>query len=390
VYSLRRVLTDSGLDARYYLVGVEDVVARGPWIVEIHTRRPLAALLNRLAFVPILPRGRGSDVRDRADGTGPFRVEAWHPRESLSLRRHEGYWGPRPRLARAEFHLGREPWDVVEGLRAGRYQMAVLSEALVRVQSRSSRYRSSRESLHVQYRVRPLTGRPARRYRTPNLSGPQGERAINWRSIARVCLRAARVTSGSSCRPRSSASTRRSSRRPDLRKLVGCSGRLSLTGSRSPCTRCSCTNARGSRLETLGLHVTLEIPPEARYLELLKARRLRLWLDNWGCTTGESGELFENAMHTPDPANDLGAYNESGLRNPEIDALIESSRETTSIPLRRRALQNLMQRVLDEAPWVPLLADRDYYAVAEPYRYRPHAGRNLDLASVELSSGRLP
>jgi hypothetical protein len=49
-----------------------------------------------------------------------------------------------------------------------------------------------------------------------------------------------------------------------------------------------------------------------------------------------------------------------------------------------------MQRVLDEAPWVPLLPDRDYYAVAAPYRYRPRAGRNLDLASVELAADGPP
>jgi peptide/nickel transport system substrate-binding protein len=401
-YSLRRVLRDPSLETSYYLVGVEDVVARGARIVEIRTRRPLAALLNRLAFVPILPRGRGADVRERADGTGPFRVEAWHPGERLVLRRHESYWGPRPALARAEFHLGREAWDVEEGLRAGRYQMAVLTETPLRqAPSASNRYRTlSRESLHVQYLGFDLSS-PATPYcdRTPN---PFRDRRVRrafhlaldrqglprafpgvtplWQLVPPAVFGFDPATVEAPADPQGA-------RR--LLREAGVADGFSVTlHTRSFLYETASWVAR--QLEPLGIRVTIEIPPVRRYFQQLRERRLSLWLDDWGCTTGESGELFENAMHSPDPASGLGAFNESGFRSPEIDALVEASREMMSTLERRRALQDLMRRILDEAPWVPLLAEREYYGVAEPYRYTPPAGRNIDLASVELLAGARP
>jgi peptide/nickel transport system substrate-binding protein len=396
VHSLRRALADRGLEVSYYLAGVEDVVAQGPRIVEIHTRRPLAALLNRLAFVPILPRGLGEHVGDRADGTGPFMVEAWRPRESLVLKRYDGYWGPRPWLSRAEIQLGREASAVAEGLHAGRYHMAVLGDASPRESPSGYRIESG-PSLHVQYlgfdvssSATPFCRRTPNPFRDrrvrlaihlaldrPGLSRVLPEVTPLWQLVPPAVF-------GFDPTIAEASPDRQQARR--LLREAGVFDGFSVTLHTRSFMR-STASWVARQLEPLKIRVDVETPPEERYLEMLRGRRLSFWLDNWGCTTGESGELFENAMHSPDPAGGLGAFNESGFRNQAIDALIETSRETMSTLERRRLLQDVMRRTMSEVPWVPLLEAREYYAVAQPYRYLPRPGRNLDLASVERAAG---
>ncbi len=95
------------------LAGVSAVELAGSRGVRINLHRPDASLLRTLAEVPILPAkvyekrlrgGAGGPVI----GTGPYKLESADAGGgSVALERFDGYWGPKPAVARIVFR--REP-----------------------------------------------------------------------------------------------------------------------------------------------------------------------------------------------------------------------------------------------------------------------------------------
>ena len=83
VASLRRALDMKESQVRYYLEAVEDVRATDGATVEISTRHPSAALLNKLVFVAIVPRDTPRTPITSPAGTGPYRFVSGRPRERV-------------------------------------------------------------------------------------------------------------------------------------------------------------------------------------------------------------------------------------------------------------------------------------------------------------------
>jgi peptide/nickel transport system substrate-binding protein len=390
VYSLQRVLGAPELEASYYLVDVEAVRALDDFTVEVRTRRPHPALLNRLAFVYIVPEGSAERLAREADGTGPFAVAGWRPGEALRLQRHATYRRP-VWLGEVSLNLGLSAEEIEEGLSARRFDLAVVTDTTLRTAPPGYRI-VSRDSLHVNYLAfdvaSPVT--PFSDHRPNPFRDARVRRAIHT-ALDRPAL----ATALPGATPMWQLvppvvfgfNTALAKPGPDVaaaRALLEGAGVGSGFGATLHTRSFLEPAARwvASQLQPLGIRVQVEVLPEDRYFEALKRRELSLWLDNWGCSTGESGELFENAMHSPDPEAVLGRFNESGFRSAEIDALIEASRGLVAPFPRRRALEELMRLTMEAAPWVPLYVDREYFAVAEPYRFQPPATLRLPLAEI--------
>jgi len=103
--SFHRLLGDERLEMRSYLSGVTEATARGADTV-VRAHRPNAHLASRLHFVLVVPRGSTPESLARqANGTGPYAVAGWAP-SSLTLQRHESYWGDPPGFSRVRIDLG--------------------------------------------------------------------------------------------------------------------------------------------------------------------------------------------------------------------------------------------------------------------------------------------
>ena len=59
--------------------------------------------------------------------------------------------------------------------------------------------------------------------------------------------------------------------------------------------------------------------------------------------SGDSGDMLDGILHSPNPALGAGALNSFGYASPELDALIEASWRTDSLVGRREALQRCMR-----------------------------------------------
>ena len=95
VASLERARNHPRSDWSSFLVAMDRVHAVDPLTVEVATRRPYSLLLQKLAYIMILPRGAPDEI-DRPVGTGPYRLLAPLSGRRLVLHGFEGYWGAPP------------------------------------------------------------------------------------------------------------------------------------------------------------------------------------------------------------------------------------------------------------------------------------------------------
>ncbi|MFB4319556.1 ABC transporter substrate-binding protein [Actinomadura sp. 21ATH] len=74
-----------------------EVAAPDPRTLTVTTAEPDPILPLRLSFLEIVPTGTDTARKVREPvGTGPYRISGWDTGISLSLKRSDGYWGPRP------------------------------------------------------------------------------------------------------------------------------------------------------------------------------------------------------------------------------------------------------------------------------------------------------
>jgi ABC-type transport system substrate-binding protein len=84
---------------------VADVKARGPDVVEIDLTQPLAPLLVDLAMPAFAIASPSALKSERSNyfrapiGTGPYRLAEWVKDDHITLRRFDGYWGRKARVA---------------------------------------------------------------------------------------------------------------------------------------------------------------------------------------------------------------------------------------------------------------------------------------------------
>lgn len=391
VYTFDRVIRDPNLEARYYLGEVAAVEALGARSVRVRARRRTPVLLRKLSHVFIVP-AQGTAA---ADGTGPYAVAGWQPRRSLSLERMEAYWDEPAAMKRASFSLNVGPQDVVDGLRAGAFEMALLGlprqgEPL----ADSARYRQQRRgTLHVKYLAFDL-GRSAtpfcsvrpnpfldRRVREAMHLGLDRQQLVNRLATYAATANQLVPREVFGFAPDLVEATADTARARLLLRDAGLASGIKATLHTRELLKDA---ARIVAQQLSGIGIELEVRPldDARYFAGLTRRDFSLWLDRWSCTTGDSMELFENALHSPEPATGLGAFNESGFRSGPMDRAIDETLEIEAPPARRAALENLMVLAMQALPWIPLYTDEEVWAIDRAFAWEPRVDHWVHVADI--------
>jgi ABC-type oligopeptide transport system substrate-binding subunit len=112
--------------------------------------------------------------------------------------------------------------------------------------------------------------------------------------------------------------------------------------------------------ENLGVQVSVESAEWSQFLQDLNARRYQMFMLGW------VGDY-------PDPHNflDLLFYSGSGenhlnYANTQVDRLLEQARIEQDAEKRAQLYQQIEQMIVQDAAWVPLWHDRDYWLI-KPY-----------------------
>jgi peptide/nickel transport system substrate-binding protein len=385
-FSLERARSHPRSHMRSYLVEVRSITALDAHTVEIGTVRPLPVLLNRLAFVYVVPRDAQADVREPV-GSGPYRVAAYERGRRLRLE-------PRaddPRAAGAlpvEFVIVPEAGRRTELLLAGQVQMVfdlapgdvarVEQAACCRVATRGStvvnylalsstdtRFQDARVRQAIDLALdrrliaeRSYGGRaqPASQMAAPGVFGHDPQIAVPERDLER-----ARALLAEAGFPRGFPVTLEHREGRDHSEIV-------------------------RQLTELGLQVGVRSWPWAELYPRLQEHSIQSYYGGVGATTGDASDVLQTFLHSLDAARGYGATNSSGFADAAVDTLIEQAGSTADLRDRRRLLQQALRLARDDRYLLPLVVADDLYGLRRDLKWAPRLDRRL--LAVEVRPGR--
>ncbi len=394
VYSLTRPVREKELKASSYLATVDAVRAAGSAVI-VRTRWPSALLLGDLAFVPIVPRGSTTEsLQARPNGTGPWRVDSFVPNRSLRLRRHPGYWGPRPDFGRAavDFSISRE--EARAGVVAGRWHVVRYSSPDVEAVAKEGDRYALVTFPNVFLRHLAFDVASERTPSCPGIPNPfrRGEvreaisLALDRIAVARradpSAIPAAQLVPPAifGFDPLSPPLLPDVPRARRLLAEAGLPDGFDVVLHRSGYAAAAEEVAR--QLGEIGIRVTVTSLPGTEFFRALDRKELGFWIVADGCMTGDALEMLLGSFHSPDPSLGAGIDNYGNYRNPGLDRTIEEALRQLEPESRLPVLQSGLRTALADVAWVPLYFSRETLVVRRPLSYRPRADGLVRLADV--------
>lgn len=112
--------------------------------------------------------------------------------------------------------------------------------------------------------------------------------------------------------------------------------------------------------ENLGAEVEIEAVEWETFLEDLRDRRFQAFRVSWIADYPDAENFLDLLFHSESVENHM-AYS-----NPELDHLLEAARVEGDVDTRIAMYQQIEQRIVDDAPWLPLWFGRSHFLV-KPY-----------------------
>lgn len=400
VYSLTRALGRPELEVKNYLVDVEGVTALDGLTVRLQTKISTRILLNKLRYAYVVPDGSSTEaLRGSADGTGPYRLAAWSPRESVRLERNERYWGGPPPVRSVEFVLGASPDEAIRGFLQGRYQLIQADSKKVEVALGAAHRILRRDNFFVKY-----LGFDLERERTPfarSSSNPfrdlRVRRAIHigldrhrlvrelWNYAEPAAQPVPRFVFGFS--PGIAEPTYSAGAGMSLLKQAGFrDGFAVILHTRSLFGDAAAQVQK--QLAAMGIRIEVRALGDAEFFDLLRHRQASFWLNRFGCASGDASDFLNAVVHSRGDDARFGLTNYGGYRNPKLDEAIERSAGIDRVEARLHALQQMMGEVMDDLPIVPLYNDQDVYALDRSLSWEPRSDSLIRGAEISLAGDR--
>jgi len=378
VASLQRALRLPGSQVAHYLQNVVEVRAAGPLTVEVVTSAPSPLLLNKLAFVAIVPRSTPMAPITRPVGTGPYQFVSGAAREVLQGRAFDGYWGPRP--AFTAFRVVPLP-DAPGRARAVVERRA---DVVVRFPFEFTPWARGQKGMH-------LASRPGLGVGLLCFSGRKGSRFADRRVREAFALAIDRsrlvdeverpfTALAEQFVPRSVfgyAPPARSWRHDPagaraLLAEAGFPSGLEVTLV-TPDTQASLGQRLALLLAEAGIRVRLESPPWDAFYARWSSGGLELFSFAYNCGTGDASDLLDSFFRTRGPS--AGTLNSSGYSNERFDRLVEEAGRVLDPETRRRLMGEALALLREDLPAIPLLSRGYLYAVGDEVAWTPRMDR---------------
>jgi peptide/nickel transport system substrate-binding protein len=386
--SLRRAREHPRSKMSGYLVEVQSVRTVDQLTVEIQTRRPYPILLNKLTFIAVVPRDAPPRI-SRPLGTGPYRFVSYAPGRSLELRAFPRHWRGGAVEPRVSVGFESDAVKRVQLLTSGRADLIaeLPSQDADRVAAAPGCEVRVAGGLAVSY-LQP-------RLDVPPFADPRVRRAISLamdrEALVQVMLLGRGAPAGQMVGPKvfGYAPEIRPPRR-DLaaaRRLLaeagypgGVDAVLEYRAGQDVAALCAQLAEAGIRLR-----------PAPRQWSELYPRLLQgavgFYYGSWQCSSGDASDLFDNKIHSRDPARGYGGSNSNHYSNPALDRLIESSGATLSMSERRRILESAMRALDADLPLIPLAISYNLLGVRRGLEWAPRSDFRLHFAELRRVAG---
>jgi peptide/nickel transport system substrate-binding protein len=386
VFSLERARRQPQSQYASYLVDVEEVRAVGPHSVEVATARPNPLLLQKLAFVLVVPRGSPDEIKAPV-GTGPYTLAEREGGRRIVLRAFDRHWRPAPSEKEVDFVAVRRP-DACGKLLGGELDL------LLDLAPEEARRVSGAAGFKVVAAPGPSVDVLSMRVDVPPFDDPRLRRAVHLaldrEALVRDLFRgfghpASQLVSRNvfGFDPEIAVATR------DLataRRLVAETGRADSLEIELEHRAERPVDLIVRQLAEAGLHVR----PVARHwhalLDRLEKGQVKLAQLGLVSDSGESSDVLVSTLHTRTPERGFGDSNDRGYSNPALDALIETACRTPRLAARQRVLQDCMGIAMRDLSLVPLVERYLIYGAREDLIWESRADGRIQARDLR----RLP
>ena len=349
-----------------YLVSIDRVRAVDRHTVEVTTTQPFPVLLNKLAFILIVPAGSPEEI-DHPIGTGPYRLESYTPKKRLALTAYADYWGGAPPEPKVEFVPEPDVEKRIQALTTGEADIIQEPGAanIERIRAAPGSSVAAQDSLGAHY----LLLRPDR----PPFDDPRVRRAVDLALDRRALVE--KVLHGEGTPLGQMVGRNVFGYAPDLeptspdldqaRALLASAGYADGLDVDAPYRP-----GRGPELEAVReqlARVGIRLhPSEHSWAELfphLLAGDHDFYFGGWFCLSADASDLFDAMVHTRDAARGYGASNFNRFSNPRLDEGIEQTSRTLDLLDRRHGLESCMRLLMQDHSFVPLYSPSVLFGV---------------------------
>ena len=387
VASFDRATKDPASRIRHQLVGIRRMIAESDSSLLVETTAPSPMLINRLAFLFVVPRSHAGEREIRAPiGTGPYRFLR---READGGVLAEGWasWRGAPAVRRVRFVFVED-----DDRRAERFAGGVLDvaenlkyELVADLQHRPGLRVRPQPTLLVQLLVvNPLAASgPAR----DALADPRVRRAmllgIDREGLANRGLRGNGTVATQFVHPVVFGFD------PSLGPVPfdpqGARALLATAGFPDGFAvdfahvllAPAYVEEIVQDLARIGVRARPVQLPLRDLLRRAAAGELPLMLYSRECTTGDASEFLDSSIHSPDAARGLGLENYSRFADPDTDAMLEAADRELDPGRRLQLLQRAQQRVLGLLPVLPLTVRSEFLGSSARVEVAPRFDRWL-------------
>jgi len=384
--SIRRARALPGSRVAYYLESVSDVRAPDPETVEIVPARPSPVLLNKLAFIGIVPRDTPLVPVTRPVGTGPYRFVSGAPREPIEGARFERYWGAVPVWGRVRFVPFPDARSRARAVTDG------AADAVSRFPYESVSWAADQASIRLV--SVPGLGVTLLGFSTRPPS-PFADLGVR-RALAAVIDRTTLVPEAErkysipidqfvpagvfghipvlpAVRPDRAAAER-------LLAEAGFGSRAGLRLTYAD-THADVGRALVRQLGDAGVRVAPDPLPQPELYTRFATDPPDLFLMSWAAGTGDASDVLEALFHTP--GGGLGTANRFGYSRPELDELVARAARLLEPIARREALWSALRLLDEDLPAVPLLLRSSLYALRPDLEWTQRRNRRMRAVDIE-------
>lgn len=386
-FSLERALHHPASEYASYLVTLQSVRVVDDATIELVTRRPNSMLLNKLAFIFIVPRGSPERI-EQPLGTGPYRA-LYQPDGSVRLTAFERYWGPPPAEREALLTFFESRTGPARSLLAGDLDVVVdaAPEEVQRLRAEPGIRITTLRSPSVDILYMRVDSPPFSDVRVRQALHLALDRPVLVQTLLAGLGQASAQFVSSGTFGFDPDATPPSRDLPQARRLLADAGYPSGFDAVLELRDDLHAGPIAAQLADAGVRVTLEPARADALLQRLASGEARFAYLALLCDSGDASDTFESLFHSR--AGGFGASNYAGYANRALDALIETSAGTRQLAERRRLLQQCMRLSMKDLPMIPLF-ERDWsFAFREDVRWEARAdGRLLasDLHRVRRGS----
>lgn len=390
VASIERARTHPESDWTSYLMAIEGVHAIDPATVEVVTRRPYSLLLQKLAYILIVPADAPPRI-ERPIGTGPYRLVA-SAESRMVLHAFEGYWGPPPSEPIVHFEI--EP-SLERALGAPPDERADIVQA---VGPEAAELIQRTPGFRLVTRAGVTTDYLQLRLSRPPFSDVRVRRAIH-RGVDRDALvrqilggrgRAANQLVGPAVFGHDPTVGAAPYDLAEARRLLAEAGYPNGFGVDLEFRHGRRVDPLVAQLAAMGIRARPRPQTFAELTARMSRDEVEMYYGGAMAGTGDASDVLDSLLHSPRPDRSLGESNSTGYHNPVLDALIESASLENQVQVRRATLQQCLRLAMEDLPLVPLLVPEDVYGVRDEVEWQPRLDGRVLGAEVRRRSRATP